>query len=154
MKVQAPKITLTDSELRNGFDEIKSQCVEIVRTLGTGRRSKAMLCTLQIRAGTLGRSMQKLGRANLKTSGGGPLLDPGVPDDLTPDDFLRMLRRAAWEALGDLDHSREWEPNQRLAFLRRRFWSCGRRLELMSKACVVTRVSASAWSRIPPTSSP
>jgi hypothetical protein len=121
------------------FGELNSQCAAIVITLGTPQDSKQLVRRLRQQGATLGRRMQKVGRANLKHPTSKNPVDPDVPRTITEEDFFRELRKCVWDCLAQLSDSKTMDPHQRLALLRRRLWTRGRRLELISKACVVDR---------------
>jgi len=129
----------SEPELIAQFDELNSQCAAMVITLGTPQDSKKLIRRLRQQSAALGRSMQRLGRANLKQTTAKNPADPDVPQDLTEDGFFREVRRCVWDLLGQLSDTKAMNPDRRLALLRRRLWVRGRRLELVSMACVVDR---------------
>jgi hypothetical protein len=130
---------LSGPELIEQFGELNSQCAAILITLGTPQESKKLVRRLRQQAVRLGRQLQCIGRANLKHPTSKDPTDPNVPNTLTPDDFVQEIRRCIWDCLAQFTDTHAMEPHERLALLRRRFWMRGRRLELISKACVVER---------------
>jgi hypothetical protein len=90
------------------------------------------------KAATLGQRMQRVSRANLSDPNR-TLSDPNVPRTITEDDFFGEVRKCVWDCLEQLVDTATMGPHQRLALLRRRLWMRGRRVELITKACVVDR---------------
>ena len=130
---------LSGPELIQEFDQLHSQCFAIVITLGTEQEARPLLRRLRQQAATLGRRLQKVGRANLKHPTSKTPTDPRVPDPITEEEFMDEVRKSVLDWLDKFHATDTMDPHQRLAFLRRRLWLRGRRLELLSQATMVDR---------------
>ena len=62
----------------------------------------------------------------------------GVDEEIrTEDEFVDEVRKFVWDWLTQFQSTETMDPHQRLAFLRRRMWLRGRRLELLSQTRMV-----------------
>jgi hypothetical protein len=93
---------------------------------------------LRVRAGSLGRRLQKVSRANLKQPRAAALCDPEVPNPVTEEEFPRLVQRTVWGIFERLGATAHIPAEVRLRLLRRRLWLSGRRLELLSRIQVVS----------------
>jgi hypothetical protein len=104
---------LSGPALMKQFDELHSQCFAIVMTLGTEQEARPLLRRLRQQAATLGRRLQKVGRANLKHSTSKTPTDPSVPDPITEEEFIDEVRKCVWDWLDKLHATETMDPHQR-----------------------------------------
>src|SRR5438067_408828 len=122
---------LSRPNLSREFQKLHSQCTAIVMTLGTQRDDRPRLGRLRQQAASLGRRLQEVARAGLKHPCSKPHNDPKVPNVITEEEFVDEVRKFVWDWLTQLQSTETMDPQQRLAYLSRRMWLRGRRLELL-----------------------
>jgi len=126
-------------DLIKQFQKLHAQCTAIVMTLGTQREDRPRRGRLRQQAASLGRGLQDVARATIKHPASKPRSDPRVPEVITEEEFVGEVRKCIWDWLGQFQSTETMDPHQRLAFLRRRMWLRGRRLELLSQTRMVDR---------------